>query len=185
MELVIDRAYRAFRFMLETIVGYGAAIVMLGATGLAILEIVRRYLFGVVFDWGQDAVTYLMVSAVFLYFAVTQARRSHLAMTAAVDALKSRGYQKTVLALRALVSLISLALFAAVTWWGIDTVQRTGALGRLTQSMILPLWPFQFCLLLGFALMALTTLFQLYQDVQALRGKAVFSWAPVEEGLEI
>ena len=33
--------------------------------------------------------------------------------------------------------------------------------------------------------MALVTLFHLYQDAQALRGKTVFPWAPVEEGIEI
>jgi len=58
-------------------------------------------------------------------------------------------------------------------------------MGRTTQSMILPLWPFQATLLVGFALMALVTLFHLYQDVQALRGRKVFPWAPVEEGLEV
>ena len=41
------------------------------------------------------------------------------------------------------------------------------------------------CLVVAFALMALTTLFQLYQDIQAVRGKTVFPWAPVEEGIEV
>src|SRR3546814_5177451 len=82
MERVIDRTYRIVRFVLDWGVGYGAAIVLLGATCFAISEIIRRYLFGVVFHWGQDAVTYLIAGSVFLFFAVTQARRSHLAMTA-------------------------------------------------------------------------------------------------------
>jgi TRAP-type mannitol/chloroaromatic compound transport system permease small subunit len=51
--------------------------------------------------------------------------------------------------------------------------------------MLLLMWPFQFMLLLGFVLMALTTAFQLYQDIQAIRGKKVFPWAETEEGLEI
>ena len=36
-----------------------------------------------------------------------------------------------------------------------------------------------------FALMALVSFFQLYQDIRALFGKKVFEWAPVEEGIEI
>lgn len=185
MERVIDRTYRIVRFVLDWGVGYGAAIVLLGATCFAIAEIIRRYLFGVVFHWGQDAVTYLIAGSVFLFFAVTQARRSHLAMTAGVEYLRAKGFVRTVLALRVLVTALSLAMFSAIAWWGVPTVERTAMLGRTTQSMILPLWPFQFTLLAGFALMALVTLFHLYQDVQALRGKTVFPWAPVEEGLEV
>ena len=56
---------------------------------------------------------------------------------------------------------------------------------RTTQSMILLIWPFQLVLIISFGLMALVCLFQLYQDVQALRGKQVFPWAPVEETLDI
>lgn len=185
MERALDRIYRGFRFFLDTVVGYGAALVMLGATCFAIAEIVRRYIFGIVFHWGQDAVTYLIASAVFLFFAVTQARRSHLAMTAGLEALRAKGFVRTVLVLRTIVTGVSLALFTAVAWWGVPAVERTMMTGRTTQSMILPLWPFQLALLVGFALMALATLFHLYQDIQALRGRKVFSWAPVEEGLEV
>jgi TRAP-type C4-dicarboxylate transport system permease small subunit len=74
MDSFIDGTYRVFRLGLRWIVGYGASILMLGITGLAIMEIVRRYIFGVVYEWSQDAVTYGMVAAIFLFFAVTQAR---------------------------------------------------------------------------------------------------------------
>lgn len=185
MDSAIDGIYRVFRTGLRWIVGYGAAVVMLSATCLAILEIIRRYLFGVVFVWGQDAVTFFIVGSVFLFFAVTQARRSHLAMTAALDALRDRGYARTVLSVRTFNSAMSLAFFAAFTWWGIEAVQQTFSRGRVTQSMELYVWPFQLCLAVGFGLMAVATAFHLYQDIQALRGKTVFPWAPAEEGLDI
>jgi len=185
MEAAIDRIYRVFRVGLHWIVGYGAAIIMLGGTGLAILEIIRRYVFGSVYNWGQDAVTFFIAGSVFLFFAVTQARRSHLAMTALLETLRDRGYVRTVLALRAFISAVSLAFFATFAWWGTDAVAQTFARGRVTQSMVFYVWPFQLCLAVGFALMAVATIFHLYQDVQALRGKTVFPWAPVEEGLDI
>lgn len=185
MDHLIDRTYKVFRLFLEGIIGNGAALVMLGATLLAIMEILRRYIFGLVFDWGQDAVTYGLVSAMFLYFAVTQARRSHLTVTAAVDELKRRGFLKTVLVLRAFVSALTMALCGFLAWWGIPTVERSMMMERTTQSMVLELWPFQLALLIGFGLMAVASLFHLYQDIQAVRGKEVFSWAPVEEGIEI
>lgn len=185
IETVIDRTYRVVRFLLHWVIGYGAAAVMLGVTLLAIAEIVRRYIFGLVFEWGQDAVTYGLVAAVFLFFAVTQARRSHLAMSAAMDVLRNRGWEKSVLAVRAALSALSVALYGALAWWGIPTMERSKMMERTTQSMILEIWPFQLCLIIGFALMALVCLFQLYQDIQAVRGKQVFPWAPVEEGIEI
>lgn len=185
MDTLLDNAYRALRFFTDKIVGYFAALVMLGATGLALLEIVRRYIVGVTFHWGQDAVTYFIVGAIALFFAVTQARRSHLAMSFVLDMLKAKGMIRTVMYIRAVVSAASLCFYTAFAWWGWPTVERMWAMGRTTQSMLLLMWPFQFMLLMGFVLMALTTVFQLYQDIQAIRGKKVFPWAETEEGLEI
>jgi TRAP-type C4-dicarboxylate transport system permease small subunit len=81
---------------------------LLAATGLALTEIVRRYILGVTWHWGQDAVTYFIVGSIFLFFAVTQARRSHLAMSAVLDLLKAKGHTRSVLYVRAIVSLLSL-----------------------------------------------------------------------------
>lgn len=185
MDWFVDKLYRGFRMMLDGLVGYGAIIVMLVGTWLAIAEVARRYIFGVVFDWGQDAVTYGMVSSIFLYFAVTQARRSHLRMAAAMDAIEKRGWKRTVLFVRALITAMSLVLYSVIAWWGIPTIERSLQLGRKTQSMVLYIWPFQAILVTAFALMALVCLFQLYQDIRALMGKNVFEWAPVEEGIDI
>lgn len=185
MNDILDKIYRVLRFVTDKVVGYFAAIVMLGATGLALLEIVRRYVIGVTFHWGQDAVTYFIVGSIALFFAVTQARRSHLAMSAVLDLLKARGHTQTVLYIRAIVSLLSLAFYASFAWWAWPTVDRMWELGRTTQSMLLLMWPFQMMMLVGFALMAVIAAFQLYQDIMALRGKKVFPWAETEEGLEI
>lgn len=181
----MDKAYRTWVFLMERIVSYTAATVMLGATCLAIVEIFRRYILDQTFHWGQDGVTYFMVSAVFLYFVVTQVRRSHLAVTALGEWLSSKGYTGVINIFRLINTTLSLAFCGALTWYGLPSVARNYELGRLTQSMILPFWPFQLVLLISLALMVITLLFQLYQDVQALRGKNVFPWAEVEEGLEI
>lgn len=185
MEMILDRLYRIVRFMLEKVIGNIAGLVMLGATLLAIVEVIRRYVFGQGFHWGQDAVTYGLVASLFIYFGVTHARRSHLAVGAAVDELRRRGYIKTVLVMRATVSALSMTLCGALAWWGVPTVERSMMMERTTQSMVLQLWPFQLALIIGFALMALCSFFHLYQDIQAVRGKEVFTWAPVEEGLDI
>lgn len=185
MEELLDRVYRAIRFLLDTVVGGFASLVLIGATLLALVEIVRRYLFGLVFEWGQDAVTYMIVASVFLYFAVTQGRRAHLVMGAATDAMKAAGLHRTVLWLRTVVTILMLGLSASFAWWGIPTVERTAMMGRKTQSMMVELWPFQLALVIGFGMMALVCLFQLYQDVQAIRGRRVFPWAPSEDTTDI
>ncbi|MEM7684748.1 MAG: TRAP transporter small permease [Pseudomonadota bacterium] len=185
MDYVFDRIYRVVRFLLDDIIGNLATLAMFMGTGLAIVEVFRRYVFGVVYDWGQDAVTYGIVSSVFLYFAVTQARRSHLRVSFVVDALEEGGKQKAVLLIRTLITAISLLLYSALATWGIPTVERSMMMERTTLSMVLVIWPFQLALVVTFVLMAIVTFFQLYQDVRALFGKKVFEWAPVEEGIDI
>lgn len=185
MEIALDRTYRAYRFVLDNFVGYGAAVIMLASVLLAIFEIIRRYIFGVVYDWGQDAVTYFTVGSIYLYFAVTQAQRSHLAVSAVVDYCKNKGLQKLVLWIRLFVTTASALLYTGIFVWGWSTIERNMMLERTTQSMVLLIWPFQLTLIAGFVLLAVTCVFQFYQDLQAVRGKKVFAWAPAEEGLEI
>ena len=185
MDHFIDKLYRGFRFLLDNVVGYGAAIVMFAATWLAIVEVFRRYVFSVVFDWGQDAVTYGLVASLFLYFAVTQARRSHLRVGAGIEVLERCGMHRTVLTIRALITAISLVLYSGLAWWGIPAFQRSMMMERTTQSMVIYIWPFQLILVVTFTLMAIVCLFQLYQDVRALFGKKVFEWAPVDESIDI
>jgi TRAP-type C4-dicarboxylate transport system permease small subunit len=185
MDRAVSKLYRGFRFILDGIIAHGAMLVMFLGTWLAIFEVARRYVFGVVFDWGQDAVTYGMVGSLFLYFAVTQAHRSHLRMGAAIDALEKLGMKRTILIIRTFITAISLAVYSAIAWWGIPTLERSMLLGRKTQSMVLYIWPFQAVLVVSFILLALVCMFQLYQDIRALFGKDVFEWAPVEEGIDI
>jgi TRAP-type C4-dicarboxylate transport system permease small subunit len=185
MDGIIDSIYRGLHFVIEKIIGYGAALVILGTTLLALVEIARRYYFGVTFNWGQDAVVHFIISAIFLFFAVTQTRRSHLAVTFVLDMFKKRGHEKVVQMARIFNSTLTLSLCSAFVWWGYPSVLRLYATQRATQSLDFVLWPFQLCLLLGFALMALVALFQLYQDVCAVCGKTVFPWAESEEGIDI
>ena len=181
----LDRIYRGVRFFTNRIVGNMAAFIVLCCVLLANLEIIRRYVFGVVFSWGQDAVTYFIVSSIFIFFAVTQARRSHLAVTALLDILKRKGYIRAVYWLRLANSTVALSFYSAFAYWGLPVVERVIVTGRMTETMVMVLWPFQAALLAGFALMALIAAFQLYQDVQAVRGIAVFPWAETEEGIDI
>lgn len=181
----MSRAYRIWVVFQERVIGYAAAGMILGVTVLAVVEIFRRYVQGRTFYWGQDAVTYFLIGATFLYFGATQARRDHLAVTALPDWLRARGYDRTLLFMKLTSTLFSLFFLWGLVYWGLPAADRSRLLGRLTESMIIPLWPFQYILLLGLALMGITMIFQLYRDVQALRGKEVFPWDKSEEGLQL
>ncbi|MGY9055156.1 MAG: hypothetical protein ACKVGZ_06050, partial [Alphaproteobacteria bacterium] len=62
-----------------------------------------------------------------------------------------------------LITFGSVWLYAAIVYWGWPAMERSMMLERTTQSMVLEIWPFQLVLLIGFILMAITCLFQLYQ----------------------
>ena len=185
MDNLLDTSYRALRFFIDRIVGYVAAMVVLCAVILQLVEIVRRYVFGAVFYWSQDAVTYFIIGSIFMFFTVTHARRSQLVVTALLDVFKRRGHTRVIQWIRTINSTIGLVFFSSFAYCGFPAVERMAAIGRTTQSMLLLLWPFQLCLFAGFVLMAVISCFQLYQDVQALRGITVFPWAETEEGIDI
>jgi len=150
---------------IERVVGWLSAMMLLLLTLFALLEIVRRYIFGVVFEWGQDALIVGMVAAVALYFGVTQIRRSHLVMNAIVQLLHTRGYFKIVGALKVVVSAIIVVFCAAIGITGWPTLSYALDRDLTTYSLLIPLWPFYLVLMFGFLLMAFIALLQLIEDI--------------------
>lgn len=150
---------------IELVVGWVSAVMLLILTLFALLEIVRRYIFGVVFEWGQDALIVGMVAAVALYFGVTQIRRSHLVMNAIIQLLHSRGYHKIVGALRVVVSAIIMVFCAAIGITGWPTLSYALDRDLTTYSLLIPLWPFYLILMFGFILMSIIALLQFIEDI--------------------
>jgi len=71
----LDKFSTLLNKFLTEILSKFTAIILLGATLFALLEIVRRYIFGQVFEWGMDAVVYAMMSGIALSISVTQAKK--------------------------------------------------------------------------------------------------------------
>lgn len=181
----MEATYKAWRFLQDRVIGYAAAWTMLGVTVLAVLEIFRRYVMGSTFHWGQDAVTYFMVSTCFIYFGAAQAQRAHLAVTLLPDWLKDSGWIKVALVVRSTALLLSLLFVFGFVYWGLPGAERSMRLDRMTESMIIPLWPFHYVLLVGMAIMGITMLFQLYREVMQLFGREVFPWDRDDHELEL
>ena len=171
----MEKAYAVWRAFQDQVLARAAALLLLGCTLLALLEVGRRYAFGYSFEWQQDAVTFFMLSGVYLYFSVAQRRGSHLAVTVVPELLAVAGPRaKLAGELVKLVALgFSLLFLAAVVWWGFPEVEDAVKYETRTESLGFPLWPFLAALLAGFAFMAVTMAFQFYFGIQKLRGRTV------------
>ncbi len=171
----MEKAYAAWRMFQDRVVALLAAALLLAMTLLALVEVGRRYILGHSFEWQQDAVTFFMLSGVYLYFSVAQRKNRHLAMTVLPELLVIAGPRAKQLA--EVVKLIALAFgmvfLAAVVYWGIPEIEDAIKYESRTESLAFPMWPFLTALLLGFAFMAITMAFQLWFAIRKLRGFSV------------
>jgi TRAP-type C4-dicarboxylate transport system permease small subunit len=179
----VERAYAAWRAFQDRFLARAAALLLLGCTLLALLEVVRRYVFGQSYEWQQDAVTLFILAAVFLYFGISQRHGAHLnvnLLTGALEASGPRG-RRAADVIRVLVSIVSFLFLLAVVWWGIPDIQDSLEYGSRSENLAFPMWPFLVTLLAGFAFMAVSLFFQIYRGVQQLRGRDVLE-EPSEKG---
>ena len=172
---LVEQAYRAWRAFQDRFLAYAGAILFVGATLLALVEVGRRYILGLSYEWQQDAVTFFILSGVFLYFSISQRRDAHLTVTLIPELFNVFGgrwhWAAEAVKLGALV--FSCAFMAAVVWWGIPEVEDSLKYESRTESLAFPMWPFLAVLLVSFACMAITMLFQIWFTVQRLRGRPV------------
>ena len=136
---------------------YIAAALLLVLTLLAGLEVIRRYVFGVSFEWQQDAVTFGILAGVYLFFAVTQSRGAHLRVTIVLILLREKaGRWGRVLAgvFEIFGAAVGLAFCAWLVWWGLEVADLMILQERKTESLAFLLWHFFAVFLLGMAFLA-------------------------------
>lgn len=172
--------WRAFQ---DRILGPFASFVLLVCTILALVEVVRRYQLGSSFDWQQDAVTYFILAAVFLYFGISQRRGAHLEVSLLTAFLESRGEggKRVAEVVRLIALVISFLFLIGVCWWGAPEIFDSIEYESRTESLAFPMWPFLTALLVGFAFMAVSIFFQIYRAIQKLRGLNVLE-EPADSG---
>jgi TRAP-type C4-dicarboxylate transport system permease small subunit len=177
----VEKAYALWRAFQDQLLARAAAYLLIGCTLLALVEVVRRYVFGFSFEWQQDAVTFFILSGVFLYFAISQRHNEHLNVIVLLEILQAGGPRaKKAAEIIKLIALVASFLFLlAVVWWGIPEVEDGIKYDTKTESLEFYLWPFLAALLVGFLFMAVTMAFQIWFEIQKLRGRSV----PDEPGL--
>ena len=178
----IEKAYAAWRAFQERILAPVAAVLFVGSTLLALLEVGRRYVLGRSFEWQADAVTFFILSGVFLYFSISQRREAHLTVTLVPELFQVFGgrWRAAAVAVKLVALIFSCAFMIAVVWWGLPEVEDSIKYESRTESLAFPMWPFLAILLFSFACMAITMAFQIYRAVQAMRGRTVLE-EPVEK----
>ena len=173
--MVIERAYAAWRMFQERVIALVASLLLIAMTLLALLEVGRRYLLGRSFEWQADAVTFFILSGVFLYFSISQRREAHLTVTLIPELFSVLGgrWKLAAEAVKLIALVFSFVFMCAVVWWGIPEIEDAVKYESRTESLAFPMWPFLAILLFSFACMAITMLFQLWFGIQRLRGRPV------------
>jgi TRAP-type C4-dicarboxylate transport system permease small subunit len=171
----VEKAYALWRAFQDKLLAPAAALLLLGCTLLALLEVVRRYVFGVSYEWQQDAVTYFILTAVFLYFGISQRKGTHLIVDVALHALRSVGprARRTVEYIEVAAIIVAFVFMLGVVWWGFEEVIDVQREAPRTESLEFPLAPFLWALLFGFACMVVSLFFQVWRGIQKLRGREV------------
>ncbi|MGH8633399.1 MAG: TRAP transporter small permease [Burkholderiales bacterium] len=171
----MERAYLIWRAFQDRFLARAAALLLLGCTLLALLEIFRRYVLGVSFDWQQDAVTFFILSGVYLYFGISQRHDEHLKVAVLPEVLAAAGprARRAAEVVKIIAQVFTFVFLLAVVWWGAPEVHDSLKYESRTESLAFPMWPFLAALLVGFALMAVTLFFQIYHGIQKLRGRIV------------
>ncbi len=171
----MEKAYAVWRAFQDRILGRAAAVLLLGCTLLAIVEIFRRYILGFSFEWQQDAVTFFILSGVYLYFGISQRHDEHLNVAVLPEVLAAIGPRARRVAefVKVIAHVTTFLFLIAVVWWGIPEVLDSQKYETRTESLAFPMWPFLAVLLAGFAFMVVTLFFQIYRGIQKLRGRNV------------
>jgi len=169
------KAYAAWRAFQDKVLAPAGAVLFVGSTLLALLEVARRYVLGLSFEWQQDAVTFFILSGVFLYFSISQRRDAHLTVTLVPELFNVFGgrWRRAAEAVKLVALVYSCLFMAAVVWWGLPEVEDSIKYESRTESLAFPMWPFLAVLLVSFASMAITMLFQIWFTIQRLRGRPV------------
>jgi TRAP-type C4-dicarboxylate transport system permease small subunit len=170
----MNRLYGWWRAFQEGFLQYISAAVLLALTLLAVVEVVRRYVFGVSFEWQQDAVTFGILAGVFLFFSITQSRRAHLRVTVLLLLLREKcGKAGRIIAgiFEILGAAIGIAFCAWLAWRGIDAIKLLILQQRKTESLYFLLWPFFAIFLTSMGFLAVSFTFQLYHEFCTLLGK--------------
>lgn len=151
--------------VLGVVANLALLLIMFGVSADAIL----RYALNRPLTGTLEGVELLLVIAVFLSLARTQAERGHIA----VDIISARLAGRPRAALEALTALLGVVLFGAVTWATGGMALRSWQMGEYSAGLIaFPIYPSRILVALGSLLLSLQLLLELTRAAVALSNGA-------------
>ncbi len=169
----MEKAYQYWKSFQDRFLAPITALVFLGPIILACIEVIRRYFFGASWDWQQDVVTYFIISATYLFFSITERQGMHLKLSLFISLFSRKVHPMVGHLMRLLAQLASVLYLGYFTIYGVKMTQGTYSAGRLVLSQCMVFWPFFLILSVGMGFMLISFLFDIFREIQAMRGKVV------------
>ncbi len=151
-----------------------AALALGGASLLACLQVILRYLFDYTIFWSEEATIYLLILSTFIGAVITLRHNEHVSVDVLSFVFGERG-KRALAVLSALIVVAYCAIFGAYAW---ILVTEPAALRIVTPALRLPLWVVELSLPIGLTLMFLRALEMLYRSA---RGRETFPEADSTE----
>ncbi len=151
-----------------------AALALGGASLLACLQVILRYLFDYTIFWSEEATIYLLILSTFIGAVITLRHNEHVSVDVLSFLVGERG-KRALAVLSALIVVIYCVIFGAYAW---ILVTEPAALRIVTPALRLPLWVVELSLPIGLTLMFLRSLEMLYRSA---RGRETFPEADSTE----
>lgn len=169
----MERLFRGLRAVEESVILKILPWVFFAPTFFALFEVFFRFVFKKSFVWSNDVVVYAMLTSVFLHLGITERLGSHLRVTIITDLLvkRSRVIGGLVRVFGHLVAFVYISVFS---FWAYNLVLFGKQVGRVTQSQLMPLWPFYAVMFVGFVWFGVWVFCRLFRDLQAMTGKHDF-----------
>lgn len=147
---VIDRMFDRAARIIEIVL----ALTFLLAIGLNFANVIGRYILGSSILWADEIQIFIMIAMTFIGAAVVTWRRQHLRM----DVIAKLLPMPLQTLLKVLELLLVLVLMGFVLYQSFDYTMRMHAIGRTSDTAGVPMWIPHGSVALGFALVALVSL---------------------------
>jgi TRAP-type C4-dicarboxylate transport system permease small subunit len=148
----------------------GCVIVNVAVVFVMMLAVVygvaARYIFNIQANWVPELSALMMLSLTYLTLGHVQSKRMHVNVTVLIDKLGPK--IRTVL--RIIATLLSLALFALVTWAAWRFALKALLSGFVSDAAKIPLFPFRLLVSVGGLLLCVRLVADLIQDISSLIG---------------
>ena len=152
---VVNRINRWLLF-----IAAGAMAVIILATVVETGGRLSNWVFGAI-----DVSQVLLAAMVFLMLGYTQAVKQHIS----IDLIYSRLPHRVKLIVDMVMSCVALCISVLITWKAVPYFLKSMAVGGWTQSLHIPLWPFQSLIVVGGVMLCLQFVIDIIDSYQQLR----------------